>query len=112
MPLGKKAEAKLLIGTRALEERFVSDAPLRPREVLPRADRSAADGLRGFSLPRSAAWASSSSRRRLSPQSGSRGAEPERLAYEASIDYGYPAGFLARYFEKLRYSFARGSAPG
>ena len=32
-------------------------------------------------------------------------AEPERLAYEASIDYGYPAGFLARYFEKLRYSF-------
>jgi predicted solute-binding protein len=32
-------------------------------------------------------------------------AEPERLAYEASVDYGYPAGFLARYFEKLRYSF-------
>jgi len=32
-------------------------------------------------------------------------AEPERLAYEASARYGYPAGFLARYFEKLRYSF-------
>ena len=32
-------------------------------------------------------------------------AEPERLAYEASERYGYPAGFLARYFEKLRYSF-------
>jgi chorismate dehydratase len=31
--------------------------------------------------------------------------EPERLAYEASERYGYPAGFLARYFEKLRYSF-------
>jgi chorismate dehydratase len=31
--------------------------------------------------------------------------EPERLAYEASDRYGYPAGFLARYFEKLRYSF-------
>jgi chorismate dehydratase len=31
--------------------------------------------------------------------------EPERLAYEASARYGYPAGFLARYFEKLRYSF-------
>jgi chorismate dehydratase len=27
------------------------------------------------------------------------------LAHEASADYGYPAGFLARYFEKLRYSF-------
>ncbi len=31
--------------------------------------------------------------------------EPERLANEASVRYGYPAGFLARYFEKLRYSF-------
>ena len=31
--------------------------------------------------------------------------EPERLAYEASERYGYPAGYLARYFEKLRYSF-------
>jgi chorismate dehydratase len=32
-------------------------------------------------------------------------AEPETLAYEASRRYGYPAGFLARYFEKLRYRF-------
>ena len=32
-------------------------------------------------------------------------AEPERLAREASARYGYPAGFLARYFEKLRYRF-------
>jgi chorismate dehydratase len=32
-------------------------------------------------------------------------AEPERLAFEAADRYGYPAGFLARYFEKLRYRF-------
>jgi chorismate dehydratase len=32
-------------------------------------------------------------------------AEPERLAREASELYGYPPGFLARYFEKLRYHF-------
>jgi chorismate dehydratase len=32
-------------------------------------------------------------------------AEPERLARQASEEYGYPPGFLARYFEKLRYSF-------
>jgi predicted solute-binding protein len=32
-------------------------------------------------------------------------AVPEQLAYEAAERYGYPAGFLARYFEKLRYSF-------
>ena len=28
-------------------------------------------------------------------------AEAEKLAFEASVTYGYPAGFLARYFEKL-----------
>jgi len=32
-------------------------------------------------------------------------AEPGVLAHEASRRYGYPAGYLARYFEKLRYSF-------
>jgi len=32
-------------------------------------------------------------------------AEPEQLAYESSARYGYPPGFLARYFEKLRYRF-------
>ena len=38
-------------------------------------------------------------------------AEPEPLAYESAERYGYPAGFLARYFEKLRYRSARASAP-
>jgi chorismate dehydratase len=32
-------------------------------------------------------------------------AEPELLAYESAERYGYPPGFLARYFEKLRYRF-------
>ncbi|MBV8259064.1 MAG: menaquinone biosynthesis protein [Actinobacteria bacterium] len=32
-------------------------------------------------------------------------AEPEQLAFEAAERYGYPPGFLARYFEKLRYRF-------
>ena len=32
-------------------------------------------------------------------------ARPEELAREASARYGYPPGFLARYFEKLRYRF-------
>jgi predicted solute-binding protein len=31
--------------------------------------------------------------------------DPETLAFESSARYGYPPGFLARYFEKLRYSF-------
>ena len=32
-------------------------------------------------------------------------ADPELLAHESSERYGYPPGFLARYFEKLRYRF-------
>ena len=32
-------------------------------------------------------------------------ADYERFATQASETYGYPRGFLARYFEKLRYSF-------
>jgi chorismate dehydratase len=32
-------------------------------------------------------------------------AEPATLAREAARGYGYPAGFLSRYFEKLRYRF-------
>jgi len=32
-------------------------------------------------------------------------AEPEKLAFEEAERYGYPPGFLARYFEKLRYRF-------
>jgi chorismate dehydratase len=32
-------------------------------------------------------------------------AEPEVLARRAAAEYGWPAGFLARYFEKLRYHF-------
>ncbi|HEX6762157.1 MAG TPA: menaquinone biosynthesis protein [Gaiellaceae bacterium] len=32
-------------------------------------------------------------------------ADPEQLAFSSSERYGYPAGFLARYFEKLRYRF-------
>jgi chorismate dehydratase len=30
---------------------------------------------------------------------------PERLAGDAAERYGYPSGFLARYFERLRYEF-------
>ena len=31
--------------------------------------------------------------------------EPEALARKAAVEHGWPAGFLARYFEKLRYHF-------
>jgi chorismate dehydratase len=105
VPLGKKAEAKLLIGDAALKSAFEDPTPHYDLGKL---------WLERTGLPMVfAVWACPDP-----PPSGVleleealvssvrlARAEPERLAYEASIDYGYPAGFLARYFEKLRYSF-------
>ena len=91
---------------RGAEERVRGpDAAPRPRPPLARAHRPA-DGLRRLGLPgagRPPGWPSSS--RRSSTRCCTARAEPEQLAYEASERYGYPAGFLARYFEKLRYRF-------
>jgi chorismate dehydratase len=38
--------------------------------------------------------------------------QPERLASEAARRYRYPAGFLARYFERLRYAFGEREREG
>jgi chorismate dehydratase len=101
----KKAEAKLLIGDAALRSAFEDPTPHHDlgrlwleRTGLPMvfavwaAPEPAIEGLGALqeSLVASVRLARS---------------EPERLAHEASDRYGYPAGFLARYFEKLRYSF-------
>ncbi len=101
-----EADAKLLIGDAALKSAFEDpDAALRPRSPVARAHRASR-------------WSSPSGRPRSRWSTGFcdlqdalvasvrlARSEPERLAYEASDRYGYPAGFLARYFEKLRYSF-------
>jgi chorismate dehydratase len=103
VPLGE--DAKLLIGDAALKSAFEDPTPHHDLGRL---------WLERTGLPMVfAVWAC--------PESGPPGlsdleaalvesvltarAEPERLAYEASERYGYPAGFLARYFEKLRYRF-------
>ena len=105
MPLGEPAEAKLLIGDEALKSAFEDPTPhydlgklWLERTGLPMvfavwaAPDQLADELAGLehALVSSVKLARS---------------EPEQLAYEASERYGYPPGFLARYFEKLRYSF-------
>jgi chorismate dehydratase len=105
VPLGEEAEAKLLIGDAALKSAFEDPTPhydlgrlWLERTGLPMvfavwaAPEPVADGLLEL---QDALVASVRAAR----------AEPERLAHEASDLYGYPAGFLARYFEKLRYSF-------
>jgi len=105
VPLGEEAEAKLLIGDAALKSAFEDPTPhydlgrlWLERTGLPMvfavwaAPEPLADGLAELedALVQSVRLAR---------------AEPERLAHEASALYGYPAGFLARYFEKLRYRF-------
>jgi chorismate dehydratase len=105
VPLGQPADAKLLIGDAALKSAFEDPTPhydlgrlWRERTGLPMvfavwACRDPAhDAIEELeeALVRSVRLAR---------------AEPDRLAYEASGRYGYPPGFLARYFEKLRYRF-------
>jgi chorismate dehydratase len=105
VPLGEEADAKLLIGDAALQSAFEDPTPhydlgrlWLERTGLPMvfavwaAPEPTADGL----LDLQEALVNSVRAAR---------AEPETLAYEASDRYGYPPGFLARYFEKLRYSF-------
>jgi chorismate dehydratase len=105
VPLGEEAEATLLIGDAALKSAFEDPTPHHDlgrlwleRTGLPMvfAVWAAPDEpLPGLSELEDALVASVRLAR----------AEPERLAHESSERYGYPAGFLARYFEKLRYSF-------
>jgi chorismate dehydratase len=105
VPLGEPADATLLIGDAALRSAFEDPTPhydlgrlWLERTGLPMvfavwaAPEPTPPGLRELehALVASVRMAR---------------AEPELLAHEASARYGYPAGFLARYFEKLRYSF-------
>jgi chorismate dehydratase len=105
VPLGEEAEATLLIGDAALRSAFEDPTPHYDLGRL---------WLERTGLPMVfAVWACPDPPPAGVPEL--EGAlvdsvllarsEPERLAHEASGRYGYPAGFLARYFEKLRYSF-------
>src|SRR5215218_3952797 len=105
VPLGQEAEAKLLIGDSALKSAFEDPTPhydlgrlWLERTGLPMvfAVWAAPDDANCGLIDLEEALVASVRRARE---------EPERLAYEASERYGYPPGFLARYFEKLRYRF-------
>ena len=105
VPLGEDADATLLIGDAALQSAFHDPTPhydlgrlWQERIGLPMVFAVWAcpdPPPEGLSELEDALVASVRLAR----------AEPERLAYEASECYGYPPGFLARYFEKLRYRF-------
>jgi chorismate dehydratase len=104
-PEGADADARLLIGDEALSSAFSDPTPhhdlgalWRERTGLPMVFAVWACGdppPEGVEELEDALVASVRQAR----------SEPEVLAHEAMDRYGYPAGFLARYFEKLRYRF-------
>ena len=105
VPFGEDADATLLIGDAALRSAFEDPTPHHDLGRL---------WLERTGLPMVfAVWAAPEP-----PHPGLRELEsalvaslraaraaPEELAFEAAHRYGYPAGFLARYFEKLRFRF-------
>jgi chorismate dehydratase len=105
VPLGEDAEAKLLIGDAALKSAFEDPTPHHDLGRL---------WLERTGLPMVfAVWAAPEPAHpglveledALVESVHAARAAPEQLAYESADRYGYPAGFLARYFEKLRYRF-------
>jgi chorismate dehydratase len=105
VPLGEPADAKLLIGDAALRSAFEDPTPhydlgrlWLERTGLPMvyAVFACPDPPPAGILEVEEALLAAHRRAR---------SEPEVLAHEASEVYGYPPGFLARYFEKLGYRF-------
>jgi len=105
VPLGEEAEAKLLIGDAALKSAFEDPTPHFDlgRLWLERTGLPMVFAV--WAAPDPPAPGTAELEEALVASVRVARAEPEQLAFEASERYGYPAGFLARYFEKLRYRF-------
>jgi chorismate dehydratase len=104
-PLNEDADAKLLIGDAALKSAFEDPTPHYDlgRLWLEKTGLPMVFAL--WAVPDPPPEGISDLEHALVASVRLARSEPELLAYEASARYGYPPGFLARYFEKLRYSF-------
>jgi chorismate dehydratase len=105
VPLGEEADAKLLIGDAALKSAFEDPTPHYDlgRLWLERTGLPMVFAV--WACPEPLAEGLAELEDALVASLRSARAEPVQLAFEAAERYGYPAGFLARYFEKLRYRF-------
>jgi len=105
VPLGEAAEAKLLIGDDALKSAFEDPTPHYDLGKLWLERTGLPMVFAVWAAPNDLADSLAELEHALVASVRLARSEPELLAYQASERYGYPAGFLARYFEKLRYSF-------
>src|SRR6185437_12223464 len=105
VPFDQPAEARLLIGDEALKSAFEDPTPHHDLGKLWLERTGLPMVFAVFAAPDDLADELADLEHALVASVKLARAEPERLAYEASDRYGYPPGFLARYFEKLRYSF-------
>ena len=105
VPLGEKADATLLIGDAALRSAFEDPTPHYDlgRLWLERTGLPMVFAV--WACPEPVCTGVGELEDALVSSVRLARAQPEQLAHEASDRYGYPAGFLARYFEKLRYRF-------
>ena len=105
VPLGEAADARLLIGDAALRSMFEDPTPHHDlgRLWLERTGLPMVYAL--FACPDPVPDGITELEDALLGAHRTARERPEDLARDASARYGYPAGFLARYFEKLRYRF-------
>jgi chorismate dehydratase len=105
VPLGAPADATLLIGDAALRSAFEDPTPHHDlgRMWLERTGLPMVFAVWAVREP--APTGVTALEDALVASVRQARSEPEQLAYEASERYGYPPGFTARYFEKLRYRF-------
>ena len=105
VPLGMDADATLLIGDAALRSAFEDPTPHYDlgRLWLERTGLPMVFAV--WAAPEPVADCVAELEHSLVASVRLARTEPQVLAREASERYGYPAGYLARYFEKLRYSF-------
>jgi chorismate dehydratase len=105
VPLEEDADAKLLIGDAALKSMFEDPTPHHDlgRLWLERTGLPMVYAV--FACPEPVPEGIADLEEALLAAHRGARERPEDLARAASGRYGYPAGFLARYFEKLRYRF-------
>jgi chorismate dehydratase len=105
VPLGEDADATLLIGDAALRSMFEDPTPHHDLGRLWQERTGLPMVYAVFACPDPAPSGVPELEEALLESHRASRADPDALAREASARYGYPAGFLARYFEKLRYGF-------